>query len=352
MSGKTIVLHIGLHKTGTSSIQETLRANRDRLIERGVLYPRSLPGNHSNLFYNAFSPTPETYHANRARGLTREEIATRTARTLDALTREVADSPCGTIVFSGEDACTFRMDAAERAHAFFSTLTPSPTIEILLYTRHPVDYIASAVQENVKGNGLTIARAKQIHMGAAPRRYQRIYDVYAGVFGKAAVRFRSFEMARAGKGGLIGDFLGAIGSDAAGIEEVRRNESIAGELVPFLSALNAETPPLALSKEDAALLFALKGSAAEVLDAAEKVQLWQFVAGDIVFLSRTFGITYERDAGRPDADRRADFMREAAAALPRLSPPVQEAFAEYLARSGLAGDGQSAATLSPRRSPL
>ena len=119
---------------------------------------------------------------------------------------------------------------------------------------------------------------------------------------------------------------------------MRSNESIAGELVPFLSELNGATPPVVLPEADAARLFALRGSPADVLDPAEKLRLWQFVAGDVVFLSRTFAIRYEREGAdaRDTAARRAAFVDGAAAALPALSPPVREAFADYLARAGLA----------------
>ena len=39
---KTINVHIGLHKTGTSSIQYTLYTQREILEEKGYLYPQSL----------------------------------------------------------------------------------------------------------------------------------------------------------------------------------------------------------------------------------------------------------------------------------------------------------------------
>ena len=38
------VFHVGPHKTGTTSVQVTLHANRDRLLRDGVLYPPTLPG--------------------------------------------------------------------------------------------------------------------------------------------------------------------------------------------------------------------------------------------------------------------------------------------------------------------
>ncbi|HEX5860251.1 MAG TPA: hypothetical protein VFY58_00315, partial [Nocardioides sp.] len=40
---RAVVLHIGMGKTGTTSIQGWLHRNRERLAERGILYPAS-PG--------------------------------------------------------------------------------------------------------------------------------------------------------------------------------------------------------------------------------------------------------------------------------------------------------------------
>lgn len=49
-----VVAHIGLHKTGTTSIQLSLAENRDLLLERGILYPRAgsvEAGGHLNLVW-------------------------------------------------------------------------------------------------------------------------------------------------------------------------------------------------------------------------------------------------------------------------------------------------------------
>ena len=39
---KTLYLHIGLPKTGTTSIQNYLFENREALMQRGVCYPKPL----------------------------------------------------------------------------------------------------------------------------------------------------------------------------------------------------------------------------------------------------------------------------------------------------------------------
>ena len=43
-AGQRVVLHVGLPKTGTTYLQALLAGNRDRLRERGVLYPFVRPG--------------------------------------------------------------------------------------------------------------------------------------------------------------------------------------------------------------------------------------------------------------------------------------------------------------------
>lgn len=51
-----VVAHIGLHKTGTTSIQLSLAKNREKLLEKGVLYPRASAveaGGHLNLVWEA-----------------------------------------------------------------------------------------------------------------------------------------------------------------------------------------------------------------------------------------------------------------------------------------------------------
>ena len=40
---KILYLHIGMPKTGTSSIQDTLFANRENLRKYGIYYPDILP---------------------------------------------------------------------------------------------------------------------------------------------------------------------------------------------------------------------------------------------------------------------------------------------------------------------
>src|SRR4051794_26074710 len=46
LSDGAILVHIGMHKTGTTAMQTLFAANRDRLRELGVLYPGQRPDHH------------------------------------------------------------------------------------------------------------------------------------------------------------------------------------------------------------------------------------------------------------------------------------------------------------------
>ena len=58
MKEKRLILHIGTHKTGSTSIQKTLDLNRKLLASNGFFFPAVQPSNHSVSFYPIFMNDP------------------------------------------------------------------------------------------------------------------------------------------------------------------------------------------------------------------------------------------------------------------------------------------------------
>jgi hypothetical protein len=63
-----LVIHVGPHKTGTTSVQSTLHANRQALLRQGVLYPSSLPRcqfetSHADVAFLIRDGKPQEFHA-------------------------------------------------------------------------------------------------------------------------------------------------------------------------------------------------------------------------------------------------------------------------------------------------
>lgn len=341
---RTVVLHIGRHKTGTSSIQNTLRHNRARLLERGVLVPESLPSNLSGFFLNVFSKRPEKKRHNVQHGFDRALIQAQGQQMLDRLAQEVDGFAGDRIVLSGENACTLKPDEVAQVRDRFATmLAPAGgqvDFRVLLYTRNPVSYASSAIQQNIKKNNTLLEEYKRFVLRNSVGWYQRIHAAWAGVFGAAAVELRSFEAACATPGGLIGDFLTANGIAPEGIAPQRANDSIADEIAEFLSSPHMpKRPPdqrgswsagFDLSAADQDILFAIRGSKGGLLTASEQAGLWEAVAGDMRFLEQEFGISYRSGDTAGPAPFGAVFVDDLAAALPRLSPPVRRGLLAYL----------------------
>ena len=74
---KPIYLHLGLHKTATTSFQATCAKNRDELLRQGFHYPLFICGesaiapfdNHSIPLFSLFSSYPERYPVNIRLGI-------------------------------------------------------------------------------------------------------------------------------------------------------------------------------------------------------------------------------------------------------------------------------------------
>jgi hypothetical protein len=130
-------LHVGRHKTGTSAIQAILYRQRERLNERGYLYPQSgslteFFGHHNIaweiLKYSAFDPA---------------------AGGIEDLTREIAASPHH-VVISSEDFSTAIRSFGEFRSFVRRLKDCGLAVEIICYFRNPHDYLRSAYLEVLK----------------------------------------------------------------------------------------------------------------------------------------------------------------------------------------------------------
>ncbi|MBK0329300.1 hypothetical protein I5535_18655 [Rhodobacteraceae bacterium F11138] len=349
---RTVVLHIGRHKTGSSSIQATLRHNQAQLLQRGVLVPKNLPPNLSGFFSHVFSRAPEALKFNVERGHGRQQAQKHGNRLLERLAHELEAFTGNRIVLSGEEACALHPDeVAQVRDRLGPVLAPAGQqvdFRVLLYTRDPVAYASSAMQQNIKKNVKLLEDHKPVVLRKAPGWYQRTHAAWAGVFGADAVEFRSFETACAAPGGLIGDFLTAAGIPPEGIEPQRANDSIADEIAGFLSSSHVpKLPPdqrglwsagFDLSTADQEILFAIRGSKGGLLTASEQAGLWDAVAADMRFIEREFGITYGAAQTAGAVPFGPVFMDDLKAALPRLSPPVRRGLLAYLRDRSAPGD--------------
>jgi hypothetical protein len=138
MSGD-IVLHVGLHKTGTTSLQAFLASNRLKLERLGFAYYKGLhsPDNHVDL--HAVPIRPEQGSPFLANNPTaRSKIADAEVRQhISALCERERDR---VKIFSNEGISYLKYrDEVEALRALF----PDEDVRVVIYLRDPQEYLAS-----------------------------------------------------------------------------------------------------------------------------------------------------------------------------------------------------------------
>ncbi len=146
---RQLFLHVGMHKTGSSSIQETLHHNQPLLAEAGYAYLNQAI-NHSWLLHSAFAEAPQALPANRRAGIGNAAAGAAFAATCrKQLLTFLGEAKQDRLILSGEaismlgDAETAAMLQAFRAHV--------DRITVIGFVRPPRSFIVSAYQQRIRG---------------------------------------------------------------------------------------------------------------------------------------------------------------------------------------------------------
>ena len=197
-----LVLHIGTHKTATTTIQDTFHANRDLLVQHGVIYPAL--GNHSG------------HH-----GLLTDWIALPLAYdlpdggigTLQALAAEYVDSDV-TLLLSSEEfsrggGAGGQVDMAALAEIFDGF----ESISLICFLREQWQFLQSVYLEVARSRvpprpPVLIEQAFQTGMvDGLWCDYLALYDHLKSGFHPKDIHFVDFNTARAAPGGVLGVML-------------------------------------------------------------------------------------------------------------------------------------------------
>lgn len=233
----TLLLHAGMHKTGSSSIQETLfRALADprfHYVDLGA-------SNASREVVTAFSATPETQNANRRRGLDRGQLLLEAARLRERLAAQLAEAFAGgrTAILSGEHIPLLAQAELEDLVAFLGRSGVS-SIRTAVYVRPPLGFIESVFQQHVQGGRARFEPAREFP------RYSRRLGRLEAALGASPPEYWLFEPARFPDGCVVADFCARTGiaMEPAAIHRV--NESLSLPALRLLYALRRFGPAVA-----------------------------------------------------------------------------------------------------------
>lgn len=199
-------LHVGMHKTGSSSIQQSLYqhvfTNSTKYLDIGFV-------NHSIPFYSLLTEYPEQYHINRRGDRKFYDCLKFNKRNLELIEQYISKSE-GNIIISGEDISLLPTEKLETLRSFLESYFNS--VHVLIYIRPPHSFMSSDFQELIK-NGLSGDGFSLLKSGSLYPNYRKIIEKFDNTFGQGNVQVRLFDRDYLAKGDIVQDFIEAIGLD-------------------------------------------------------------------------------------------------------------------------------------------
>ena len=234
----TLYIHIGMHKTGTTTIQNVLTRNADVLLSNGVYAP-------DRLLFEGRDREVKRHH----------ELAwtiMRPRKTADADTvyraynDVIAASPHRAVVLSSEEFSKF----GERQVSELQSRLHRCDTKIVVYVRNQVDWVESFANQSIKSRGEWDVDKLVKEITPQADFYRKIM-AWADQFGRENITVRVYDNTP----NIVEDFIDIleVGKDVSlTIENVRTNPSLSAQTLEFKRLMNAR------NGHDRALQNALK----------------------------------------------------------------------------------------------
>ena len=231
-----VILHIGWHKTGSTSLQVFLLKNRKALIQQHQTYYPS-----EGLLTCAHHTVAWTFQGRQTSPWGAVPVMEGGG---DAYVRgaiETARSKrCTRVIFSSEDFCTFDESAIQAVASSLRQVAES--IQIVAYIRRQDLLVESAYNMQVKWWGARLRAEFDEYVkdkGGYPN-YFRVLKGWAGAFGADRLSVRRYDREALVARDIRVDFCHAIGLDHQGLGHMEAdvNDSLGPKTLEFLRVLN------------------------------------------------------------------------------------------------------------------
>lgn len=220
---RKLFLHIGMPKSGTTTIQYVLAENRKLLLDEGVLVPQAGVG----------AALHQQGHHELSAELKRNEH-----RVIDDLLIEIEKSKASAVVVSSEELSSLNQRQIEvLGHAFSAY-----DVKVIVYLREQASFVESLYNQAVK----TGAEKRDRHefladiLSSNRLNYLSIVKAWSGVFGKENIKPKRYDNSFVDGKALLDDFFGCVGvnTDKLNIARVSYNESVDSRYIEFLRVVN------------------------------------------------------------------------------------------------------------------
>ena len=290
-------LHIGMPKTGSTSIQVYL----DKRTKRDDWEYISMGGAASTNreMHAMFGTRPEKWYWFAKRGESREKIAARGERMRAELSKAIRDSDKQDIILSSESLSMIEKPGIVALHGFLKEHFDE--IRVLAYVRPPIGFMTSFFQQRVKaGHGVFDFRP------TLPC-YRKRFRKFDMVFGRENVTLRKFDPASFPGGCIVADFCGLVGIAPPAPGEVKRvNESLSREACGMLYAYHKFGPGYGVGrnviKENNRIIAPLLAMGGRKFKVARSVAADWVDAADLEWMERRLGMKLAETAAEDGSE--------------------------------------------------
>lgn len=338
MRNRQLILHVGMHKTGTTSIQQSL----DGFSGAGIRYVRLSDQNHTRPMAAAFAPEDSPDERRRS-GHTAEQIARLKEDTRVRLHSELSNEEFHTFVISGEGLVYLPPASLRELRKFL--LGYVDRIHVFAYVREPVGYSCSAFQQRVKAGygGYALGQPN----------YRNRFARFISVFGRENICFKVFSRNTLHDGSVVADFCKHWDIPLEAGREVRSNESLSEPALKLVHLFNrsgrSEADTRASKKAMATMIQSLRDHFEGKFDLPAQFHGAVTNTEDMDWLDQHFGIRFEVE---PSSGRSAS-AAEFASFIDHIDPTTVASYRKLLDGLGIASqERDSAADLLKRHFEL
>lgn len=203
---KKLYLHIGFHKTGTSSIQEYLDYNRDSLLNQGIYYLKSLdskfPGNVDlSWAFNKNPPKWSNFNPEKA-----EQVKSFYNKQLNVNLGEI-------LIISSEYFCILERqpNSLKELKSFLIDFD----VRIVSYVRDPMEFLISLYSHALRANAVSYDLKTYLsnHYNFFAADFHERLKPWVNIFGREKMIVKKYSPNGFFKENIIDDFFNAIGAE-------------------------------------------------------------------------------------------------------------------------------------------
>ncbi len=243
-----IILHAGLPKTASTSIQNNCFIHREVLLQHGIHYPAFHLGekrllNHSDPLSAALYDEPNKDHWAFRQGVVgREEEAKASFR---RQLEEILDNPSSErLLLSAEVVSNYSAKDLKVLGKKLSRRADS--LRVIALVRSPLSSLESILQQQAYGGG-TEDEVREL-VGLVTKRYERLRSAFG-----ERLEALDFHKLQAQTGGLVAGFFRSLGlpdETIGSLEFQRSNERISTEAYRLMTAINRKIPMVERDQAD------------------------------------------------------------------------------------------------------